>query len=247
MVCKDYSEAFKLNVITEGIDYVSNLFNDDFHLIFLAYRWFNSTDLMEHIDKLGHTFCLRLKGTYKVTYFDKIKKHNVETYTQNLSGLKYTCKYYNDISDTDKNYKINIAISDSVGSNQTSWLIATNGDPRRYFKDYSYRFGGIECMFKNQKSNVFSLESSFNCSSKYFTSMYSLFCFSTLFLTLFGADYTKNSRCYKKINLTTHKKFKDSSRKRVMSLFNIDLILFKRVFNSYFYIRVPYNFILYDV
>ena len=48
-------------------------------------------------------------------------------------------------------------------------------------------------MFKNQKSNGFYLESTVNCSLKYFTSLYSLVCFATLFLTIFGADYTKNT------------------------------------------------------
>lgn len=102
-------------------------------------------------------------------------------------------------------------------------------------------------MFKNQKSNGFYIESTVNCSLKYFTSMYSIVCFSTLFLTIFGVDYTKNSKCYKKVKLTTHKKFKDGSIKRVMSLFNIGLTLFKLAFNSYKYIRVPFNFILYDL
>mgnify|MGYP003303909737 CR=1 FL=1 len=243
---KNHSDAFKLDTIKDGITYVSNLFDDKFDLIFLADRWFNSTKLMEHIDTLGHTYCLRLKGNLKVTYFDNVKKHNVETYTQNLSGKKYQCKYYKDILYTENEYKTNIVISDSMGSN-TPWIIATNGDVRRAVKDYSYRFGAIETMFKNQKSNGFYLESTVNCSLKYFTSLYSLICFATLFLTIFGADYTKNTRCYKKVKLTTHKNFKDGSIKRIMSLFNIGLTLFKRAFNSSRYIRVPYTFTLYDV
>lgn len=243
---KDNSDAFKLTVITEGINYVSNLFGNNFDLIFLADRWFNSTKLMDYINSLGHTYCLRLKGNYKVTYFDNLKKHNVETYTQNLSGQKFKCKYYKNISYTENNYKTNIVISDDIGSNHTPWIIATNGDPRRAVKDYSYRFGGIECMFKSQKSNGFYIKSTVNCSIKYFTSMYSFVCFCTLFLNLFGADYTKNSKCYKDVKLTIHKNFK-TGKKRVMSLFNIGLTLFKRSFNSSKYIRVPYSFILYDI
>ena len=198
---KDNSNAFKLNLITEGISYVSNLFDGKFDLIFLADRWFNSPKLMDHINSLGHTYCLRLKSNIKVTYFDNLRKHNVQTFTQNLSGKTHRCKYYNDISYTDSNYKTNIVISDSLASN-TPWIITTNGDPRRAVKDYSYRF---------------------------------------------GADYTKNSKCYNKVKLTTHKKFKDGSIKRVMSLFNIGLTLFKLAFNSSRYIRVPFNFILYDI
>lgn len=201
---------------------------------------------MKHINSLGHTYCLRLKGNIKVTFFDRLRKHNVETYTQNLSGYTLKCKYYENISYTENNYKTNVVISDSKAAD-TPWIIATNGDPRRAVKDYSYRFGAIETMFKNQKSNGFYLESTVNCSLKYFTSLYSLICFATLFLTIFGADYTKNTRCYKKVKLTTHKNFKDGSIKRIMSLFNIGLTLFKRAFNSSRYIRVPYTFTLYDV
>lgn len=243
---KHNPDAFKLDIIKKGISYVSNLFGGKFDLIFLADRWFNSTSLMDHINSLGHTYCLRLKGNIKVTFFDNIRKHNVDTYTQNLSGKKYQCKYYKNISYTENNYKTNIVISDSISSN-TPWIIATNGDPRRAVKDYSYRFGAIESLFKNQKSNGFYLESSVNCSLKYFSSLYSLVCFSTLFLTIFGADYTKNSRCYRKVKLTTHKTFKDGSVKRVMSLFNIGLTLFKFAYNSSRYIRVPFSFTLYDI
>ena len=106
--------VFKLDVIKEGISYVSKLFGDNFDLIFLADRWFNSTKLMEHIDSLGHTFCLRLKGNIKVCYFDNLRKHNVGTHTQNLSGTKYRYKYYNNISYTDNEYKTNVVISDSL-------------------------------------------------------------------------------------------------------------------------------------
>jgi len=131
---KDNSDAFKLNVISEGISYVSNLFDGKFDLIFLADRWFNSSKLMEHINSLGHTYCFRLRSNIKVTYFDNKKKHNVETYTQNLSGTKHLCKYYKNISYTENDYKTNIVISDSLAST-TPWIIATNGDPKRAVKD----------------------------------------------------------------------------------------------------------------
>ena len=243
---KDCSDAFKLDIIFQGISYVSNLFGKNYDLIFLADRWFNSTSLMQHINSLGHTYCFRLKGNLKVSYFDNFRKHNVDTYTYNLSSRKYKCKYYENISYTETNYKTNIVISDFLDTD-TPWIIATNGDHRRAIKDYSYRFGAIETLFKNQKSNGFYLESSVNCSLKYFTSMYSLVCFCTLFLTIFGADYTKNSKCYRNVKLTTHKRFKDGSFKRVMSLFNIGLTLFKLAYNSSKYIRVPFSFTLYDI
>ena len=46
----DDSEAFCIDLLKEGISYVSSLFDKSFDLIFLADHWFNSTKLMEHID-----------------------------------------------------------------------------------------------------------------------------------------------------------------------------------------------------
>ena len=58
---KNHSEAFNESLLKEGISYVSSLFDPSFHLIFLADRWFNSTSLLQHIDSLGHIYCIRLK------------------------------------------------------------------------------------------------------------------------------------------------------------------------------------------
>ena len=68
----DY-HAFQEQLLKDGISYVSSLFDKSFDLIFLADRWFNSSTLMEHINSLGHTFCIRLKSDVKVLAFDKKK------------------------------------------------------------------------------------------------------------------------------------------------------------------------------
>ena len=77
--------------------------------------------------------------------------------------------------------------------------------------------------------------------------MYTIVCFSILTLTLIGADYTKNKKCYKNIKFETHKNYKNKGKVRIMSLFNLGLTLFKRAFNSLTYIRIPIRLILYDV
>lgn len=151
-----------------------------------------------------------------------------------------------DVELTEKSYKTNLVISKRDGIEEP-WIIVTNGNPKRAIKDYGYRFGGIESIFKNQKSNGLYMESTVKASLKYFESMYTIACFTILFLTLFGADYTKNTKCYKKVKLKTHVKFKDGTKKRVMSLFNIGLTLFKLAYNSNKYIRIPFLFTLYDV
>ena len=80
--------------------------------------------------------------------------------------------------------------------------------------------------------------------------MYTMVCTCILFLTILRADYSKNARCYKEVELGTHKKYNIDGKKvkkRVMSLFNTGLTLFKRAFNSCVYIRIPYSFKLYDI
>lgn len=76
--------------------------------------------------------------------------------------------------------------------------------------------------------------------------MYAIACFSSLFIVIFSADYIKNSKCYKNVKLTTHKKFRNGI-KRVMSLFSVGLTLFKLAFTSSKYIRIPFSFTLYDI
>ena len=245
----DDSNAFDEELLKEGISYVSSLFDSSYKLIFLADRWFNSTSLMQHIDSLGHTYCIRLKRNIKVFVYDKKEGHKVWKFLDEIKPYKYHSKSFNDILLTDNSYKTNIVISKTDGVSEP-WIIVTNGSTRRAIKDYGYRFGSIESLFKNQKSNGFYIESVVKAGLDYFTSMYTLICFSTLFLTILGTDYSKNNSCYKSVDITTHKFFYENGmrvKKRVMSLFNTGLTLFHLAFNSSKYIRIPFSFTLYDI
>ena len=71
-------------------------------------------------------------------------------------------------------------------------------------------------------------------------------CLGVLFLTILGADFSKNTKCYKNTVIKTHKKAK-GKKIRILSLFNTGLTLFKRAFNSSVYIRTSIKFILYDI
>ena len=241
----DNSNTFDENLLKEGISYVSSLFSSDYDLIFLADRWFNSTSLLEHINSLGHTYVIRFKGNIKCLIYDKKEKHDIWKNLKDIKALKYHSSSYMDVPITDKSYKVNIVISQRVGV-EFPWIIITNGDTKRAIKDYGYRFGAIECIFKSQKSNGFYLESTVKADIKYFESMYSIACFSLLFCTILGTDYSKNSNCYKDVKITTHKIF-NGIKKRVMSLFNVGLTLFHLAFNSLKYIRIPFSFKLYDI
>ena len=243
---KDISKngAFKLNTMKEGIEEVSRLFkNTDFNLVFLADRWFGSSKILDIINKLGHVYAIRLKGNI-IVYVngDKIK-------AKKLKHRKYHSVIHENVFITDDRYKTTIVYS-PTNNTKDPWIIVTNGDPSKALKSYSYRFGSIETMFKAQKSNGFNLEKISNASLDYFTTMYTMVCTCILFLTILGADYSKNTRCYKEVKIGTHKTYiidGKKVKKRVMSLFNTGLTLFKRAFNSCVYIRIPLSFKLYDI
>ena len=244
---KECPEAFEEDLLKEGISYVSELFSkEDFELIFLADRWFNSTSLMQHIASLGHTYNIRIKRNVKLLLYDKKEEHDIWKWFDDLFAYEYHANYLFDIPITEKRYSVNISISKKHGVEEP-WLIVTNGNPKRAIKDYGYRYGGIETIFKNQKSNGFYLENTINASLKYFETEYMIACLGVLYLTILGAEYSKNTRCYKNIKITTHKNGKNGKPIRILSLFNTGLTLFKRAFNSSVYIRIPFRLILYDI
>ena len=240
------SGAYQESLILEGIDYVINLFDKSFKLIFLADRWFNSVNIMKFIDNAGHTFCLRLKKNIKVFIYDKKEGHKVWKWLDEITNYEWHSVCYDDILLTDDKYNCKLVYSKRNGTNDP-WIIATNGDYKHTITDYGYRFGGIETLFKNQKSNGFYIESINNATEKSFTTMYTLVCTSILFLTILGCDYSKNTRCYKNTKIETHKTYKKKGKIKVMSLFQTGLTLFKQAINSFKYIRIPFRFILYDI
>lgn len=59
---KQDPDAFSLSLINEGISYVYDLFKSkNYNLIFLADRWFNFREIMQHIESLSCTYCIRTK------------------------------------------------------------------------------------------------------------------------------------------------------------------------------------------
>ncbi len=243
---KDYSnnDAFKLNTMETGIKSVSALFkNTDFKLVFLADRWFGSFKILRIIDELKHTYCIRLKGSI-IVYKDGSKLK-----AKKLKHRKYHSVIHKDVLITDERYKTNIVYS-PTNNTKDPWIIVTNGDTSKALRSYSYRFGSIETMFKAQKSNGFNLEKISNSSLESFEAMYTMVCTCILYLTILGIDYSKNTRCYRKVKIETHKTYiidGKKIKKRMMSLFNIGLTLFKLAFNSLNYIRIPLSFKLYDI
>lgn len=131
-------EAFKIDNIFNGISQVHELFKDkDFDLIFLADRWFSSIKLLDYIDFLGHTYCVRLKGNVKSFNSDGSFIH-----VKKLKHRKYHAVVHNDVFITNNKFKTNIVYSNSLDTS-TPWIIATNNHIDSAIKNYSYRFGSI--------------------------------------------------------------------------------------------------------
>lgn len=243
---KNYSNnnAFKIKTMEDGIKSVSKLFeNSDFKLVFLADRWFGSSKILSIIDSLGHIYCIRLKSNIWVY------KNGNKLKAKKLKHRKYHSVIHKDVFITDDRFKTNVVYS-CTNNTKDPWIIATNGNTSKALKSYSYRFGSIETMFKAQKSNGFNLEKISNSNLDSFTTMYTCVCTCTLYLTILGVDYSKNSHCYKNVKIKTHKIYivdGKKIKKRIMSLFNVGLTLFKRAFNSNIYIRIPVTFKLYDI
>ena len=133
---------------------------------------------MSHLSKNRH-----LKKNIKVLNFDKKEGHKIWKWLNELPKYKYHAKAYDEIEFTEDKCITNIVISDSIDTDDP-WILVTNGNSKRAIKDYSYRFGGIESVFKNQKSNGFYLENTVNCSLNYLKSMYCFACIGVLYLTI---------------------------------------------------------------
>jgi len=238
-------EAFQEEIIKEGIREVSSFFDSKFQLIFLADRWFNSTTLMQYIDSLNHKYYFRLKKNMKVLLYDSKEKHQVWKWLGQLSHQKKKAKIYQDIYLTEAKHFCNLVYSKSEGTDDP-WILATNTNGAFAAQHYSHRFGGIESLFKNQKSNGFDIESINNAKEKSFTTRYTLICVCILYLTILGTEFVKNTIQYQDVKIETHKKYQNGKR-RVVSIFRTGLILFQLAINSLKYIRIPMKFILYDV
>ncbi len=245
--------AFDLSLIKEGILYVHNLFKDkNYNLIFLADRWFNLCDILDYINSLNHTYCIRTKSNILIdinecNYFKKV------TYISDISPQSTKSIYFDSVYITKRMYHTRLAISKSNSHNEPLFIL-TNGNTRDAIKHYGYRFGSIECIFKNHKTNGFHLESTQTRNIHAFSSLFTLMNIAILWLTVIGADYSKSGKISKFFRIPYSYRVspgcsnnKKANYRRYYSIFNTGLILFNLVFESPHYYNLKCNFILYDV
>ena len=176
----DNPNAFNLNLMKEGILYIHNLFKDkNCNLIFLADRWFNFREIMEYIDDLGDTYYIRTKSNVAI-HIDNYEYSDMINTIADIEPYFSMSKYFDSVQITSSNYQTKLAVSKSK-SHKEPFFILTNGNTREAIKIYGYRFGSIEAIFKNQKSNGFYLES-----TRYtqYSSFYNTICFNECCSTL---------------------------------------------------------------
>ena len=242
----DDPAAFDLSLINEGISYVYSLFeNTDSHLVFLADRWFNFKKILEHIDSLGCEYAIRTKSNILIE-IDDYKDSDMINYISDIEPLFSKSIYFDSVRITKSKYPTKLAVS-KTKSHKEPFFILTNGNTREAVKHYGYRFGSIEFIFKNQKSNGFYLESTKMRNLQAFTSMFTLLCISVLWLTILGAYYSKNKGHFKNCFKFRYSKKNGSNYKRTFSLFNTGLLFFNLAFESTKYVLLKCDFILYDI
>ena len=239
------SSAFSTSLIKQGISFCASLFPaDKFHVIFLADRWFPNVDIFEHIQSLNCFFCIRSKSYFYIHFYNSrgflVKKH-----LRDISPLSHSSRVLKDVFFSRKMFKTNIVISRGISTDDV-WYIVTNDNTSRAIRNYSYRFGSIECIFKNQKTNGFRLESTNTHKLEHFISLFTIVCTAICWLVIIGSDYVKNKSHYK-IKIRDTRKSKSNSTSRLYSYFSIGLTLFNLCYYNYVDFTLKFNFILYDV
>lgn len=186
---------------------------------------------MKYIEDLGGIYCIRIKS--KLTFYIH-DYEEIAGYTKDIPPKEKEEQYFERVTIVSQRYKTKMAVSKLEG-HQEGIYVVTNGKVEEGIKNYSYRFGSIECIFKNQKSNGFRLESTKMKNIQAFKTMFGIMCIALLWLTILGVEYTvKEGKQGNKVKIKIYKK--KNKNKRIISLFNTGLMYFNLCFNSY---RVP--------
>ena len=242
---KNASDAYSIDLIKEGISYCANLFNNNsYHIIFLADRWFPNINILSHIQSIGCFYCIRSKSYFTYSYYNSNGKL-ITSHLRDIKPKKYTAKVISNVFYTRNMFPTNIVVSSSCNTS-TPWILVTNDATNRAVRNYSYRFGSIESIFKSQKSNGFRLESTNTQKIERFISLFTILCIALTWLTIIGSDYVKNKHHYH-LKIRDIRKFKDNTTSRTYSFFNLGLTIFNLCYYNYVDFTLKFNFVLYDV
>lgn len=214
-------------------------------MIFLADRWFPNCRVLNHIDSLSCTYCIRAKSNVFIQ-IDDFEDSGLISKISDIEPFFSKSTFFDNVKITTLKYPTKLAVSKSSSHNE-SLFILTNGNTREAIKHYGYRFGSIEFIFKNDKSNGFRLESSKVRNIHAFSTLFTISCIAILWLTILGVDYSKNCHHFHKYFKIKYSKKNGGNYKRTFSLFNTGLYFFNLAYESPRYILLKCNFWLYDI
>lgn len=193
----------------------------------------------------GAFYCIRAKSFFTYSFYDK--KGLLRTrHLRDIKPVAQHSKVLKDVFFTRKLFKTNIVVPTYSNHSDDIWYLVTNDDTRFATKNYSYRFGSIECIFKSQKSNGFRLESTNTRLIEHFISLFTVMCVALTWLTILGSDYVKNKHFYRLKIRDVHKR-KGKLPIRLYSLFNLGLTIFNLCYYNSVDFKLKFNFVLYDV
>lgn len=239
------SEACQLDLIKEGIRDTYEMLkgkNKQIEIIYLADRWFDNCKIMKYIEELGETYCIRIKSrlTFYIHDYEEIAG-----YTKDIKPKEKEEQYFERVTIIKHRYNTKMAVSKKEGHEEAIYVL-TNGKVEDGIRNYSYRFGSIECIFKNQKSNGFRLESTKMKNIQSFKTMFGIMCVALVWLIIIGVEYTVRERKQgNRIKIRIYKKREQN--KRMISLFSTGLMYFNLCFNSYRVPKIKCNFLLYEI
>lgn len=238
---KKDNDAFSFKTIKDALTRAHSYFPDS-EIIFLADRWFNDPSIFNLIDSMADKYVIRTKTNIKISFDGK-------TFTplSDIKANKFVAKHFNNVyfSETQK-VKTNIVISSSLNTDDP-WYLVTNDNPKSAIKHYSKRFGGIEFVFKDQKSNGFNLEKTTTRNVEVFKKMFGATCIAIVWLTILGADYVKNKSHFKKVVNFYDVKNVNGKPIRDKSLFRLGMEIFFFALDNPLPFKLKYNFKLYDL
>ena len=193
----------------------------------------------------GCFYCIRAKSFFTFSFYDS-KGFFRTSHPRDINPVAQHSKVLKNVFFTRKLFKTNIVVPTYSNHPNDIWYIVTNDDTRLATKNYSYRFGSIECIFKSQKSNGFRLESTNIKRIEHFISLFTVMCIALTWLTIIGSDYVKNKHTYH-LKIRDVRKRKGKYPKQLYSLFNLGLTIFNLCYYNYVNFTLKFNFVLYDV
>lgn len=195
---------------------------------------------MKYIDEIEEEYCIRMKSN--LTFY--IQNYgSMAGYTKDIEPKEKEEQYFTRVNICKHDYDTQMAVSKKEGHEEAIYVL-TNGKVEEGIKNYSYRFGSIEFVFKNGKTNGFYLECTKMKNEQSFKTLFGLMCVAILWMTIIGVEYTKNiEKQERNIKIRCLKK----TGERIISLFNTGLMYFNLCFNSYRTPKIKCNFILYEI